>query len=75
MLLHRDTPGTYANLSVNVAHIALTTAPNRVNWSGAALSAFYSAVRQALVVAIIFRALAATVGLAAAGWWLSKWLS
>lgn len=46
----------------------------RVNWSGAALSAFYSAVRHALVVAIVVRALATTATLGTAGWYMWKWL-
>ena len=44
----------------------------RINWSGAALSTFYSAVRQALVVAIIIRALATGLGMGGLGWWLYK---
>lgn len=44
----------------------------RTNWSGAALATFYSAVRQALVVAIIIRAIATGIGLAGAVWWISK---
>lgn len=43
---------------------------NRINWSGAALAAFYAAVRQALVVAIIIRAIATTLTLGGVGWWL-----
>lgn len=40
----------------------------RMNWSGAALSTFYSAVRHALVVAIIIRAIGAGLGLAGLAW-------
>jgi len=39
-----------------------------MNWSGAALSTFYSAVRHALVVAIIIRAIGAGLGLAGLAW-------
>ncbi|GFZ50715.1 hypothetical protein JCM24511_08473 [Saitozyma sp. JCM 24511] len=46
----------------------------RTNWSGAALATFYSAVRQALVVAIILRALATGLGLGGLLWWgYRKW--
>lgn len=46
----------------------------RMNWSGAALSTFYTAVRQALVVAILLRAIGTGVGLAGLTWWLiGKW--
>lgn len=45
---------------------------NRTNWSGAALATFYSAVRQALVVSIILRALATGITLGGVGWWLFK---
>lgn len=44
----------------------------RTNWSGAALSTFYSAVRQALVVAILIRAMATGAGLAGFAWWMLK---
>lgn len=48
----------------------------RINWSGAALAAFYAAVRQALVVAIIIRALATTFALGGVGWWVYQhWYS
>ncbi|KAF8624781.1 hypothetical protein AX15_005671 [Amanita polypyramis BW_CC] len=42
----------------------------RINWSGTALSTFYAAVRKALVVVIVGRALGILVGLAFAGWWV-----
>lgn len=42
----------------------------RINWSGAALSAFYSAVRKALICAIVLRAIWTVLALAAAGWWV-----
>ncbi|KAK4683727.1 hypothetical protein P7C73_g6503, partial [Tremellales sp. Uapishka_1] len=44
----------------------------RTNWSGAALSTFYSAVRQALVVAIIIRGLATGLTIAGLSWWAYK---
>jgi hypothetical protein len=48
----------------------------RINWSGAALAAFYAAVRQALVVAIIIRALATAFALGGVGWWVYQhWYS
>jgi len=56
----------YGNGTDDVAFI-------RVNWSGAALSAFYSAVRHALVVAIVVRALATTMAVGTAGWYFWRW--
>ncbi len=44
----------------------------RTNWSGAALSTFYTAVRQALLVAIIIRALATGIGFASLAWLIYK---
>lgn len=52
------------------AHLASS---RRVNWSGAALSAFYSAVRHALLMAIIVRALTTMTVTGTAGWYLWKW--
>jgi hypothetical protein len=49
-------------------------ADRRINWSGAALSTFYAAVRQALVVAIVLRAIATSAALAGFSWWLwNRW--
>ena len=45
----------------------------RTNWSGAAMATFYTAVRQALVVAIIFRGLATVGGLAGVTWWFLRY--
>ncbi|KAF9452573.1 hypothetical protein P691DRAFT_784006 [Macrolepiota fuliginosa MF-IS2] len=42
----------------------------RINWSGSALSTFYAAIRKALVVVIVARALGILFGLAFAGWWI-----
>ncbi|KAF8640648.1 hypothetical protein AX17_000305 [Amanita inopinata Kibby_2008] len=42
----------------------------RINWSGSALSTFYAAIRKALVVVIVARALGIVFGLAFAGWWI-----
>lgn len=47
----------------------------RVNWAGlnlggSTLSAYYAAVRRALVVAVVLRAISALVGIGWAGWWL-----
>ncbi|WVQ80395.1 hypothetical protein IAT38_002500 [Cryptococcus sp. DSM 104549] len=48
----------------NSTHGPDRAADRRVNWSGQALATFYSAVRQALVVAIIIRALLTGAGVA-----------
>nr|XP_019048651.1 hypothetical protein I302_02424 [Kwoniella bestiolae CBS 10118]OCF27581.1 hypothetical protein I302_02424 [Kwoniella bestiolae CBS 10118] len=50
-------------------------ADRRVNWSGQALATFYSAVRQALVVTIIMRALLSGVGIAGLAWLFVRGLS
>ncbi|KAF7784694.1 hypothetical protein Agabi119p4_859 [Agaricus bisporus var. burnettii] len=42
----------------------------RINWSGSALSTFYAAIRKALVVVIVARALGILFGIAFAGWWI-----
>ncbi|KAH7883806.1 hypothetical protein F5I97DRAFT_1814780 [Phlebopus sp. FC_14] len=42
----------------------------RLNWSGTALNNFYAAVRKALVVVIVLRAIGVLFGLAFAGWWV-----
>ncbi|KAF8649724.1 hypothetical protein AX16_005496 [Volvariella volvacea WC 439] len=42
----------------------------RINWSGSALSTFYAAIRKALVVVIVARALGILVGFVLAGWWI-----
>ncbi|EIN13664.1 hypothetical protein PUNSTDRAFT_56412 [Punctularia strigosozonata HHB-11173 SS5] len=42
----------------------------RINWSGSALNTFYAAVRKALVVVIVARALGLIFGIAFAGWYL-----
>lgn len=47
-------------------------ADRRTNWSGAALSTFYQAVRHALVVAIIIRGLATLGGIAGVTWWILR---
>ncbi|KAG8762148.1 hypothetical protein FRC11_010842 [Ceratobasidium sp. 423] len=46
------------------------TNDRRINWSGSALNAFYGAVRRALVVVIVLRALGLLGALAGLAWWL-----
>ncbi|KAJ7919057.1 hypothetical protein B0H13DRAFT_1990197 [Mycena leptocephala] len=46
------------------------TNDRRINWSGSALSTFYAAIRKALVVVIVARALGVLFGLAFATWWI-----
>ncbi|KAF8140037.1 hypothetical protein EV363DRAFT_1413512 [Boletus edulis] len=41
-----------------------------LNWSGTALNNFYAAVRKALVVVIVLRAIGVLCGLLFAGWWI-----
>jgi hypothetical protein len=46
----------------------------RVNWAGVAIGQYYGALRRALVVAIVIRALAVFGSAGAVGWWiLRKW--
>lgn len=42
----------------------------RINWTGSALQAFYAAVRKALVVVIVLRAIGILAILGLSGWWL-----
>ncbi|OCF41715.1 hypothetical protein I317_04419 [Kwoniella heveanensis CBS 569] len=58
----------------NSVHGPDRAADRRVNWSGQALATFYSAVRQALVVTIIMRALLSGVGMAGLAWLLWRGL-
>jgi hypothetical protein len=46
------------------------TNDRRINWSGSALSSFYAAIRKALVVVIVLRALGLLFGLGFAVWWV-----
>ncbi|KAG5728574.1 hypothetical protein E4T56_gene19638 [Termitomyces sp. T112] len=46
------------------------TNDRRINWSGSALSNFYAAIRKALVVVIVARALGILFGVSFALWWL-----
>jgi hypothetical protein len=43
---------------------------HRFNWTGSALQAFYAAVRKALVVVIVLRALGIIAVMGLSGWWL-----
>ncbi|KAH7914486.1 hypothetical protein BJ138DRAFT_385525 [Hygrophoropsis aurantiaca] len=42
----------------------------RINWTGTTLNTFYAAVRKALIVVIVLRAIGVIFGLAFAGWWI-----
>jgi hypothetical protein len=42
----------------------------RINWSGSALSTFYAAIRKALVVVLVARALGILLGIVFTGWWI-----
>nr|GAT43692.1 predicted protein [Mycena chlorophos] len=44
----------------------------RINWSGSALSTFYAAIRKALVLVIVARALGIIFGLGFAVWWVFR---
>jgi len=51
-------------------HFFLCVNVDRINWSGSALSTFYAAIRKALVVVIVARALGILFGLGFATWWI-----
>ena len=44
----------------------------RINWTGAALTTFYAAVRKALVLVLVLRALGLLVGVALGIWWVLR---
>ncbi|KAF9568532.1 hypothetical protein CPC08DRAFT_702545 [Agrocybe pediades] len=46
------------------------TNDRRINWSGSALNTFYAAIRKALVVVIVARALGILFGVSFALWWI-----
>ena len=46
--------------------------PYRVNWTGAALTTFYAAVRKALVVVLVLRAIGALCTITFTVWWMLR---
>lgn len=48
------------------------TNDTRVNWTGAALTTFYAAVRKALVVVLVLRAIGVLCGITFAVWWMLR---
>jgi len=46
------------------------TNDRRINWSGSALNTFYAAIRKALIVVIVARALAVIFGISFSLWWI-----
>jgi hypothetical protein len=46
--------------------------PYRVNWTGAALTTFYAAVRKALLVVLVLRAIGVLCGITFAVWWMLR---
>jgi len=48
------------------------TNDTRVNWTGAALTTFYAAVRKALVVVLILRAIGVFCGVTFGVWWMLR---
>lgn len=65
----RTIDGACSCMNYNVAVVDLIAA-HSINWSGSALSTFYAAIRKALVVVIVARALSILFGVAFMGWWL-----
>lgn len=45
---------------------------HRINWTGAALTTFYAAVRKALIVVLVLRAIGVLVSLAFGLWWVFR---
>jgi len=41
-----------------------------VNWAGAALNTFYAAIRKALIVVIVVRAILVLTGAVFSAWWV-----
>ena len=54
---------------VNCSHFPVTY---RVNWTGAALTTFYAAVRKALVVVLVLRAIGVLCGVTFTVWWMLR---
>jgi len=52
-----------------IRHLSLIEC-GRINWSGSALNTFYAAIRKALVVVIVARALGIIFGTSFALWWI-----
>jgi len=48
------------------------TSDTRVNWTGTALSTFYAAVRKALVVVLVLRAIGVLCGITFTVWWMLR---
>lgn len=46
---------------------------DRINWTGTALNTFYAAVRKALIVVIILRAIGVLLAIGVGSWWLLKY--
>lgn len=44
----------------------------RINWTGAALTTFYAAVRKALVVVLVLRAIGVLVSVTVGLWWVFR---
>ena len=54
---------------VDCSHFPVTY---RVNWTGAALTTFYAAVRKALVVVLVLRAIGVLCGVTFTVWWMLR---
>jgi len=48
------------------------TKDTRVNWTGAALTTFYAAVRKALVVVLVLRAIGVLCSITFTVWWMLR---
>ncbi|KAI0067935.1 hypothetical protein BV25DRAFT_893271 [Artomyces pyxidatus] len=48
------------------------TNDTRINWTGAALTTFYAAVRKALIVVLVLRAIGVLFSVAFAAWWMFR---
>ena len=46
--------------------------PYSVNWTGAALTTFYAAVRKALVVVLVLRAIGVLCSITFTVWWMLR---
>ena len=52
--------------------LRLLAPARRINWTGAALTTFYAAVRKALVVVLVLRAIGVLVSVTVGLWWVFR---
>ncbi|GAA5913973.1 hypothetical protein JCM5296_006716 [Sporobolomyces johnsonii] len=73
LLAHRSSSASSQRLPETPRPRTPGGATQRVNWQGMSLGAYYGAVRRALVVAVLMRAVAALGAVAGVVWWVKGW--